>query len=59
MGDRSPHVYSSIVSFAVSGGIIPREQKNFRLAALAIIIPPICESESAPLVLRHCQSVLG
>jgi hypothetical protein len=31
-------------------GLSPREQKKiFRLAALAIIIPPTCESESAPL----------
>jgi hypothetical protein len=50
-GDRSPHFYSSIASFAVSGWIIPpRAKKIFRLAALAIIIPPTCESESAPLV---------
>jgi hypothetical protein len=42
------HFYSSIVSFAVSEWI--RELKIFRLAALAIIIPPTCESESAPLI---------
>jgi hypothetical protein len=29
MGDQSPHFYSSIFVFAVSGGIIPREQKQF------------------------------
>jgi hypothetical protein len=37
-----PHFYSSIVSFAVSGWIIPPRAKKFVwLAALAIIIPPL------------------
>jgi hypothetical protein len=51
MGGSIPHFYSSIVSFAVSGELSSREQKNFfRLAQLAITIPPTCESESAPLL---------
>jgi hypothetical protein len=50
--------YESIVSFAVSGGIIPREQKKiFRLATLAIIFPPTCESESEPLTPLHAFAV--
>ena len=33
------------------GGIIPpQEQKFFWLATLAKLIPPTCESESAPLM---------
>jgi hypothetical protein len=51
-GIDPPHFYSSIVSFAVSGGDYPPEQKIFRLSAFAIIIPPTCESESAPLRMR-------
>jgi hypothetical protein len=43
--------YESIVSFAISEGDCPPARKKiFRLAALAIIIPPTCESESAPLL---------
>jgi hypothetical protein len=48
MGGSIALFYSSIVSFAVSGGLSPINKKFFRLIALAIIIPPICESESVP-----------
>jgi hypothetical protein len=40
------------------GGLYPASKKFCWLAALAIIIPPTCESESAPLaVLYHMQLV--
>jgi len=43
--------YESNVSIAVSGGDYPpQEQKFFWLATLAKLIPPTCESESAPLL---------
>jgi hypothetical protein len=54
--------YESIVSLAVSGGIIPPRAKIFRLATLVKIIPPTCESESAPLHTRiyiRTQHTLG
>jgi hypothetical protein len=48
-GDRSPHFYSSIVSFAVSEWIIPpRAKQFFRLAALAIIILPLANLSRRP-----------
>jgi hypothetical protein len=55
-----PHFYSSIVSFAVSGWIIPPASKKiFWLAALAIIMPPTCEPESAPLLIMFSQQSRG
>jgi hypothetical protein len=42
-----------LVSLFLGGLSAPRAKKIFRLAALAIVIPPTCESESAPLYISH------
>jgi hypothetical protein len=52
-GDRSPHFSSSIVSFAVSGWIIPREQTNYLGSLRSPVIPPL-----ANLSRRTCLQVI-
>jgi hypothetical protein len=49
MGRSIPTFIPALLVLLFLGGLSPCEQKFFRLAAFAIIIPPTCESESAPL----------
>jgi hypothetical protein len=56
----SPHFYSSIVSFAVSGGdYSPASKKFFKVRCASHNYPSLCESESVPLTLTHLFLKLG
>jgi hypothetical protein len=49
--DRSPPTFlPALLVLLFLDGLSPASKKMFRLAAFAIIIPPTCEPESAPLV---------
>jgi hypothetical protein len=49
-GIDAPTFIPALLVLLFLGGLTPQAKKVYRLAALALIIPPTCESESAPLL---------